>query len=455
MIAVSLFISNFKGVRLAMKKSIKYMIACLAFCAMLAGCGKIFRYILVDDTAAYTRITFHEMYEKENIDVLFAGSSHCYRSFVPGIFDEEWGVTAFNAGTSSQKLDGSYMVIREAARYNDVQHVYLELYYEVAYDTYKARTDMTQVYIISDYLKPSLDKIRYILNASAKEYYPNSFIPARRYWTSFFDADYVKNLIAKKSTEAYKKYEYEYVTLDSEGYVGDGYVANMEAVADWNYFAAKGWDSINIDDFSEDWVHSLEDIIAFCDKRGISLTLISAPMPNYLLAGRNYDEYVELVQNLIEGKNISYYDFNLCKEQFFPSTSSLFADADHLNCHGAETVSYLLARLIKGEIAAEELFYDSYDEKLEALEPTVFGVSYHDSINSNGEQIRECKVVSTENENLEYEITILPTEGEVYKVQDFSDNRLFSIPQEEHGIITVLYRLSDSPDKLRTINVTY
>ena len=118
-----------------MKKNVKRVVACLLFCVMFIGCGEFFRYILIDDTGSYTRITFHEMYEQENIDVLFVGSSHCYRSFIPEIFDDELGIASFNGGTSSQNLDGSYMVIKEAARYNDIKHVYLELYYNCAFDT--------------------------------------------------------------------------------------------------------------------------------------------------------------------------------------------------------------------------------------------------------------------------------------------------------------------------------
>lgn len=439
-----------------MKKKVKHIAACLLFCVMFIGCGEFFRYILIDDTTSYTRITFHEMYEQENIDVLFVGSSHCYRSFIPEIFDNELGMNAFNGGTSSQNLDGSYMIIKEAARYNDIEHIYLELYFDVAFATYKERTEMTQTYIISDYLRPSLDKFQYLLGASTKDYYSNSFILARRNWSKFFDADYVKDLLVKKETDAYKYYEYTYVTGESEWYAGKGYVANKDIVENWNYFSTSGWDNINFDDVSDDWFHSLEEIIAFCDKRNISLTLISAPMPNFLLAGvGNYDEYVRLVQSVIEGTNVNYYDFNLCKEAYFPNTSSLFKDVNHMNCYGAETFSYLLSNFINGKISEEELFYDSYDEKLENLKSTVFGISYHDDKNKDGETVRNCKIVSTGNDRLEYKISFLTAEGKFCKIQDFSDNKFFVIMPEEHGTLTIEYRLSDCPNEILAVDIIY
>ena len=440
-----------------MRKKVKYAVASFLFCVLLIGCGKFFRYILVDDTTSYTRITFHEMYEQENIDVLFVGSSHCYRSFIPEILDEELEANTFNGGTSAQDLDGSYMVIKEAARHHNIKHIYLELYYNVAFDTYKTRKDMTQTYIISDYLNPSLDKLQYLLNASTKEHYANSFILARRNWSKLFDADYVKNLILKKGTDAYKNYEYTYVTGESEWYAGKGYVATQGSVDDWNYFSKQGWNAIILDNISQDWYHSLEDIIAFCDQKGISLTLISAPMSNYqIVAGaRNYDEYVELVKNMLEGTNVNYYDFNLCKEEYFPNTSSLFKDTDHVNCYGAEAFSHLFADFVNGKIGENELFYGSYEEKLKNLQPTVFGISYNDVENDNEEMIRNCRIVSTGNDDLEYEISLTPAEGESYKVQDFSDNGLFTIVPDTHGIITIAYRLSSFPDEVWTVNISY
>lgn len=155
------------------------MVSCLVFCILCIGIGKFFRYLLSDDASSYTRVTFHEMYEQDNIDILFVGSSLCYKGFIPEIFDEKLGLNTFNAGTSGQHLDGSYMVIKEAAKYHDIKHIYLELYHNIARSTpYKSRKELTQTYIISDYLRPSLDKFLYMLNASGSDHYANSFIVA-------------------------------------------------------------------------------------------------------------------------------------------------------------------------------------------------------------------------------------------------------------------------------------
>lgn len=442
-------------------KKIKTVVACMIFFALFAGCGKFFHYILVDDTTSFTRLTFHEMYEQDNIDVLFVGSSHCYRAFNPEVFDKELGMNTFNVGTSSQELDGSYMIIQEAAKYNDIKHIYLDLYYRMGVrGRRKDREYLTMTYIISDYLKPSLTKTRYILDASSNEHYINSFILARRNWQKFFDADYVHNLIQKKQSEDYKNYTSVYADAvwETEWYAGKGYVENSETVENWQFFSEEGWNSINLEEYSEDWKEELKDIISFCDKNSISLTLLSVPMPNFTTSAvGNYDEYVEMVENLIAdtGVGVDYYDFNLCREEYFPNTSSLFKDVDHLNCYGGEAFSYLLAEFINGEITEDELFYDSFEEKMRNLEPTVFGISYFDDQRENGETSRKCKIVSNDNDHLEYEIILKPKDGDPYVVQEFSNNRFFELNPDDRGVCEITYRLRNLQDQVRTTELFY
>ena len=70
-----------------MKKDFLYMkkfkIAVKPICFILIFCllNKLFSFLAVDDTDSFTRIMMHEFYHPDsNIDVLFLGASHCYRS---------------------------------------------------------------------------------------------------------------------------------------------------------------------------------------------------------------------------------------------------------------------------------------------------------------------------------------------------------------------------------------
>ena len=183
--------------------------------------NKCMNYILVDDTYSYTRIMLHEMYTQEqNIDTLFLGSSHCYRTFDTSITDGYLGNT-FNAGSSSQALDGSYALLVEAGKRNNLKRVFLEMYHEIVVGEYKERTELTSTYIISDYLRPSFNKYQYILNASTREYWINSLFPARRNWKNIFNKDIIANNIRSKKSEPY--INYGYVNHGNEYYAGKGY----------------------------------------------------------------------------------------------------------------------------------------------------------------------------------------------------------------------------------------
>ena len=141
--------------------------------------------------------------------------------------------------------------------------------------------------------------------------------------------DFIKEMITQKSTEAYRTYDYSNVTSEEEWYVGKGYVAGQGAVDNWNYFSTRGWEPVNFENVSQDWLDSLTDIMDFCERKGIELTLVSAPMSDFLVTGTGgYDEYIEMINDIVGDREVEYYDFNLCREEYFPSTSELFKDVD-------------------------------------------------------------------------------------------------------------------------------
>ena len=82
-------------------------------------------FLLVDDIHSYSRVMLQELYaDAGNIDTLFLGSSHCYRSVDPAQVDAALGTHSFNAGSSQQLPDGSYYMLKEAAAQNPLKTVY-------------------------------------------------------------------------------------------------------------------------------------------------------------------------------------------------------------------------------------------------------------------------------------------------------------------------------------------
>lgn len=72
-----------------MRKIFCRCVSAVLFIACFFACGEGWRYILIDDAKSYTRVMMHQLHEsEENIDIIFAGSSHVFRSLIPSITDD-------------------------------------------------------------------------------------------------------------------------------------------------------------------------------------------------------------------------------------------------------------------------------------------------------------------------------------------------------------------------------
>lgn len=378
------------------------VILIFGFCIPL----KVLNFALVDDVRSYTRVMLHEMYtQEENIDVLFIGSSHCYRTLNPGLIDNIWSKNTFNGGTSSQSLDGSYAILNEVAKNNDLETVYLEMFYVQMGGGYSNRTQLTSTYIIYDYLKPSINKYSYLLNAAPKENYIESFILARRNWKRIFEKGYINNLIEKKLSEEYKSYQY--IDNGIEEYLGKGYVANYDSI-EGGYISDGDFSPTRA--LSEDDIKYIKKIKALCDKKGIRLVLFSAPMPDFrVCATGNYDSYVNELNQLASDLDFEYFDFNLCKSEFLSLAETDFYDDQHLNHLGADKFSRSFAKFFL-ENNYSACMYESYAEKLNYMEDIPLGV-----------------IVSKEEADLKFE-TVIPREMTLYyeaQVEAENDVRLY------------------------------
>lgn len=345
--------------------------AMLLAVAVLTGClVKICNYLLIDDASSYTRLTLHEFYEMsdrgENIDTLFLGSSHCFRAYDPQLFSELTGKNAFNLGSSSQNYDTSYYLLREAARYHKLETVYLDMHYKFLFIDKKDR-DLVQANIISDYMRPSLNKLTFLLTTSEAEEYTNRFLPFRRNWQQLGELSYVKNVLEQKQTESYRNYEP--VTVEQEYYAGRGFVwsdaiLNAEEITWWDNFTDVPEDMDSSVTYTLEYV---EKIAEFCRTEGIRLVFVTAPsFDRYLEEIGPYDMAHQYVQELADDFGVPYLDFNLCRDEYLSLGEECFIDVDHLNGQGAEKLTRLLAAFDTSQSLHElidEYFTAWYDKE--------------------------------------------------------------------------------------------
>ena len=98
----------------ALRKSAAHCLrqaALAAFVLLTAALLAAADFLLVDDVHSYSRVMLQELYaDAGNIDTLFLGSSHCYRSVDPAAVDAALGTHSFNAG-SSQPVSYTHLTL--------------------------------------------------------------------------------------------------------------------------------------------------------------------------------------------------------------------------------------------------------------------------------------------------------------------------------------------------------
>lgn len=395
----------------------------------------------------YTRIMEHELYDSaNNIDLLLLGSSHMYWQYDPEIIDEYLGVHSFNAGTSAQQFDTGYALLVEAGKRNDLRTVIMEVCPTRKGVVFSERKDLSQIYIVSDYMHFGLNKIRYLLNSSAPEYYVNSFFPLLRNKKNYLDPGFIRNVIKRKLADDYRSYRFP--DKPSEGgvrYLGRGFLSNSRKNEDNDWKTDEKTPPIRDELFSADEKESLEDTVSYCKKHNIKLILVATPLTDFNLAQcGNYDTGREQIVRFAEENDLEFYDFNLCKPEYFICEGDKFFDPSHMNYKGAEEYSRLIGRFFSGEITEEELFFNSYEEKLKKMGNRVFGLVYKTE-ETEKEKIMHLEPIASAEFPVYVNATITSADGRetaVLEKQLLEDIRL---DKGETGTVTIEV-LGDDPE---------
>ena len=336
------------------------LLVLLAVLILLAGLVRGLNYLVVDDADSYTRLAMHELYTgEEPVETLFLGSSHCFRAYDPALYEALTGESAFNLGSSSQNYDTSYYLLKEALARHPVKKVYLDMYYAFLFIGREDR-DLVQANIISDYMRPSLNKLDFALHMSGAEHYTNTLLPFRRNWRLLGDWKYLEENLARKGQKSYKNYEP--VVHEEERYVARGFVSSSqrlkpEEITWWEKFSKI--DLSGEDTFARSYV---ERIVKLCREEEIELIFVTAPSyEEYLEVVGPYDPAHAYIKELAEDYGVPYLDFNLCREEYLSLTADDYMDVDHLNGQGAQKVTETLAELANEPSLIDEYFVSCYD----------------------------------------------------------------------------------------------
>lgn len=350
---------------------------------------KVMNYLYIDDTDEFSRYMLHEFYEEEeNIDRLYLGSSHVFCGINPVILDDINGENNFNLSTGMQQLNTSYYLLKEADKRHNIDKVYLDLYYGCTIAGTGNLHDYHMLpysWVVINQMKPSFNKLSYMLDLSKPEYYYMTFLAFTRYKEQLFDRNYVAGVVKGKRSETWKNYEYRHIYhVDDREYImrnGEKgfriYNGRMEA---GGFYRIDCEAPLEENPITLESLEYLDKIVKYCEKHDIELTWIGCPISNFqLVRNGKYDNYIRQVSELAGEYDIPYYDFNLCKSEYLDlSQDKYWADMGHLNTEGAEVFTRFLGDFLRSEEEGEETyndcFYDSYEEKIRVAQKEIYGL---------------------------------------------------------------------------------
>ncbi len=308
-----------------MKKFIKNIFLLVIICCLLIV---PVNYLAKNNDGHYVYRMMNEMYEsKQNIDVLFLGSSHVYRSYDPKIADKILGLKTFNAGSSAQGMNTSYYLLKEICRYHRVKTVYLDTYFGMA----NIPDDDAQVFVLSDYMRAGKNKTDLLLsNGGVKALVSGYLTFSRGNW----------NIIRNIKSNFSEIGDYSTVSYDNEEYRGEGFVFSFEVCDpdDEKMYLSYA----DLTDLSAEcpankmYTEHLLKMIDFCRENNIELVLVNQPMPRKTMDYvTGYDNYVNFIRQIADGAGIKYWNFDLFNGDV-GLTMTDYKDGDHLNGKGAE-----------------------------------------------------------------------------------------------------------------------
>lgn len=235
----------------------------------------------------------------KNIDILFLGSSHTYSSFDPRIF-EEYGLTTFNLGSSSQSHIQTELLLK---RYLDQLNPKL-IVYEVYPQVFESHGVESAIDIILN-SKNDLESIKMAFKLNHLKVY-NALI-----YGLYRD-------VFKKEIDCSEE-----LSIVVQSYIKGGFVETESLYFTPVEFPERQWHR------DERQVESFEKALRLIDQRNIPVIFIQTPITHSLYKSiSNNSEF----DNWIRKYGV-YYNFN---ELLVLKDEQHFWDADHLNQEGVE-----------------------------------------------------------------------------------------------------------------------
>lgn len=291
--------------------------------AALLLAGQVVRAKFIGDSTTIVDGFYAE--KKDDIDVIVIGSSNSFCTIDPVVLYDNYGIAAYDFGSSSQPVQISLLYIKEALKRQEPKVIAFEVNMMMS-DSISSKDEAGLRWGLTD-MPLTLDKLECIYQSVGEidaEYFSYVF-PSLRYhsrWKELSKTDYT--------------YFYSDKTNNTKGYLETQSVAETAVNLDSYDMAGDAW-------IDEENVACLDEIVYLCRKNGVELLLFKSPREGW----HQYD--TDAVQELAAERGLQFVDYNvLCHDgEVILDTATDFRDAQHLNDFGAEKVTMHFGAYLK------------------------------------------------------------------------------------------------------------
>lgn len=319
------------------RQAIKIIVFCLIGIFLLQRLYQIFSW---KDTAGDYRSSMETFYrlDRNSVDVLFLGSSHCCCSVDVANLWENHGIAAYSLAISGQDLASSYHCLVEALKTQKPKVVFLESYGGI-FHGYAVRGNLYRNLLA---YQPSLNFLQAIRSIAEEEE-----------WKDFA----LKWPILHTRYRELKREDFLRERSVYMGYSAD-FVPRSVELRTYN-----GEETIPIGEEEEEW---LRKIISLTKEENIQLCVFFAPVAE---GEYNLKKY-KYVQDLVESNGVPYLNLLQLQEELELDPNMDFFDGGHMNYYGAQKVSGYLGTYLKENYVLEDKRglpqYALWDENVKA-----------------------------------------------------------------------------------------
>ena len=321
-------------------------------------------------TDTYTRLTLAEMKQRDDIDMVFVGSSIVRDHFNAELITEQTGLQSFSLGIPCAGLQADLAVTKEFYRTNRPEWTVLVVE-PFTFDTVKEGIEAQ--YELMPYLSSPVERVKYYLNLCREDgWYLDRLCMFRDFGVDSF-SDFCKTVgLHFRPFETYEKLK---PALDKRmTYAGRGYVRHNtkdRAKKAVRRQIIREYTGYYYDLFprSKEMLLEYRDLVAQNGSR--LLVFIYPNMTVHNLAIPGFLDYNAALMRFCKENDIECVNFSLAKPELYPrKTDDYYFDLYHMVGDGADIFSFCFSAFFNAYVAGEDTsgwFYESNAQYLDSV----------------------------------------------------------------------------------------